>query len=145
MGLLSKLTAGVTPQKKATDDVLLLHGLMLMAGADGSIGDEEWDMLKAYWFTIPEFAEKNFDDVLQDANKVVARFGNLQESIKALSEIQSDVVRKKLFVLAADLAMSSGDVDETEDKMLETFQRLLDVSDDTAQKVLEVLSLKYAR
>ncbi|HOX43221.1 MAG TPA: tellurite resistance TerB family protein [Myxococcota bacterium] len=145
MGLLSKLTAGVTPQKKASDDVLLLHGLMLMAGADGSIGDEEWDMLKAYWFTIPEFADKCFDDVLADANKVVARFGNLQESIKALSEIKNEVVRKKLFILAADLAMSSGDVDETEDKMLETFQRLLNIDDGLAQKALEILSLKYAK
>jgi len=83
--------------------------------------------------------------LLADANKVVARFGNLQESIKALSEIKSDVVRRKLFVLAADLAMSSGDVDETEDKMLETFQRLLNIDDGMAQKVLEVLSIKYAQ
>ena len=35
MGLLSKMTADSTPQKDPGDDVLLLHGLMLMAGSDG--------------------------------------------------------------------------------------------------------------
>jgi uncharacterized tellurite resistance protein B-like protein len=144
MGLLSKMTKGVTPQKKATDDVLLLHGLMLMAGSDGVIEDAEWDVLKAYWFTLPEFKGKIFDDVLNEANKVVARYGDLQESIKALSDIENEAVRKKLFVLAADLAMSSGDVDENEDKLLETMQRLLNVDDDLATKTLEVLAIKYA-
>jgi uncharacterized tellurite resistance protein B-like protein len=145
MGLLSKLTKGVTPQKKAGDDVLLLHGLMLMAGSDGVIEDAEWDMLRAYWFTLPEFKGKDFDLVLNDAQKIVAHYDNLQESTKALSDIENDAVRKKLFVLAADLAMSSGDVDENEDKLLETMQRLLDISDDMATKVLEVLAVKYAQ
>lgn len=144
MGLLSKLTASVTPQKKAGDDVLLLHGLMLMAGADGVIEDAEWDVLKSYWFTLPEFKGKVFDDVLADANKVVAHHGDLKASVKALGEIENEVVRKKLFVLAADLAMSSGDVDENEDELLEAMQRLLNIDNDLATKVLEVLSLKYA-
>lgn len=35
MGLLAKVASGSTPAKKATDDVLLLHGLLLMCSADG--------------------------------------------------------------------------------------------------------------
>ena len=137
------MTADATPQKKAGDDVLLLHGLMLMAGADGVIEDSEWDVLRSYWFTLPEFKGKDFDEVLADANKVVARFGDLKESIKALSEIKNENVRRKLFVLAADLAMSSGDVDENEDELLESMQRLLNVDDQTATKIIEVLTIKY--
>ena len=64
--------------------------------------------------------------------------------MKALAEIQSEAVRKKLFILAADIAMSSGDVDEVEDQMLETYQRLLNIDDATATKILEVLAIKYA-
>ena len=145
MGLLSKVTAGSTPQKKAGDDVLLLHGMMLMAGADGVIEGAEITTLQGFWNTLPEFQGKDFDAVLADANKVVARYGNLKESIQALGEIESEAVKQKLFVLAADLAMSSGDVDENEDELLETMQRLLGVDDSQATKILEVLALKYAQ
>ena len=48
-------------------------------------------------------------------------------------------------MLAADIALASGDVDENEDALLETMQRLLNVDDQTAQTVVWVLSLKYAK
>jgi uncharacterized tellurite resistance protein B-like protein len=144
MGLLSKTATGVTINKKATDDVLLLHGLMLMASADGVIEAREMCTLEAFYNTLPEFDGKEFDDLMAEANKVVARYANLQESVKAVADIQSEAVRKKLYVLAADMAMSSGDVDESEDRMLEAFQRLLGVDDALATKIIEVLSYKYA-
>ena len=144
MGLLAKVATGVQVNKKATDDVLLLHGMMLMCSADGVMDAQEMCTLEAFFQTLPEFDGKDFDDLLQQANKVVARYGNLRESVKAVAEIQSDAVRKKLYILAADLAMSSGDVDESEDRLLEAYQRLLGIDDVTATKVLEVLSIKYA-
>ena len=101
--------------------------------------------LEAFFNTLPEFDGKDFNELLAQANKVVARYGNLKESIKGLSEIQSEAVRKKCFVLAADIALSSGDVDEAEDRMLEAMQRILGIDDATAQKVLEVLTMKYAQ
>ena len=143
MGLLSKLM-GPGATKKATDDVLLLHGMLLMAGADGTIEQSELSTVQAFFDTLPEFKYKSFDQLLSEANKVVAKYGNLKESVKGVAEIQSDAVRKKLFVLAADIAMSSGDVDESEDAMLEAFQRLLGIDDALATKIIEVLSLKYA-
>lgn len=143
MGLLSKVTADATPQKAPGDDVLLLHGLMLMAGSDGVIEGAEWATLEAFWNTLPEFRGKEFQEVISEAEKIIGRFGGLKESVKALSDIQSEAVRKKLFVLAADLAMSSGDVDQNEDELLETMQRLLNIQNEEATKILEVLSLKY--
>ena len=144
MGLLAKVATGVQVNKKASDDVLLLHGMLLMCSADGVMDAQEMCTLEAFFNTLPEFDGKDFDDLLQQANKVVARYGNLKESVKAVSEIQSDAVRKKLYILAADLAMSSGDVDESEDRLLEAYQRLLGIDDVTAQKILEVLTIKYA-
>jgi thioredoxin-like negative regulator of GroEL len=47
-------------------------------------------------------------------------------------------------VLAADIAMSSGDVDAAEEQLLEAMQRILNVQDDLARKILEVLQIKYA-
>ena len=74
MGLLSKLTGSVTPQKKAADDALLLHGMMLMAGADGSIGQEEMAQVEGYFMALPEFEGKNFQDVYNEAVKVLRKF-----------------------------------------------------------------------
>jgi len=144
MGLLSRLTSSVMPQKKADDEVLLLHGMLLMAAADGSLDDEEKACVSAMFDTLPEFKGKDFGQMLQQANKVVSRFGNLKDSVKALAEIKNPTIQKKCFVLAADIAMSSGDVDESEDKLLETMQRMFNISDDDAGKALEVLSWKYA-
>jgi uncharacterized tellurite resistance protein B-like protein len=143
MGLLSRLT-GSQPAKKASDDVLLLHGMLLMAGADGTIEQSELSTVQAFFDTLPEFKGKSFDQLLSEANRVVAKHGNLKNSIAALGDIQSPAIKKKCFVLAADIAMASGDIDETEDKLLETMQRLLGVDDTFASKVIEVLQTKYS-
>ena len=143
MGLLSKLV-GQSPAKKASDDVLLLHGMLLMAGADGTIEQSELSTVQAFFDTLPEFHGKDFDELLSQANRVVAKAGGLKQSIGALGDIQSPAIKKKCFVLAADIAMASGDIDESEDKLLEAMQRLLGVDDTFANKVIEVLQTKYA-
>jgi len=145
MGLLSKLTGSVTPQKKATDDALLLHGMMLMAGADGSIGDEEMAQVEGYFVSLPEFEGKNFNEVYQESLKILRRFPSLKDSVKSLGELSARTIKDKCYLLAADIAMSSGDVDEAEDQMLEAIQRVCEVQDALATKILEVLTLKYAR
>jgi uncharacterized tellurite resistance protein B-like protein len=144
MGLLSRLMGGGQTAKKASDDVLLLHGMLLMAGADGTIEQSELSTVQAFFDTLPEFKDKSFDELLSQANRVVAKHGGLKQSINALGEIQSPAIKKKCFVLAADIAMASGDIDEAEDKLMEAMQRLLGIDDDFASKVIEVLQTKYA-
>lgn len=147
MGLLARMTAAAAgnKQKKQGDDILLLHGMMLMAGADGVIEGSEIAILQGFWNTLPEFEGKDFDETLAEANKLVARFGNLKDSVTAIGNIKSPWVRKKLYILCADIAMSSGDVAESEDDLLETMQRLLKVETEDAEKILEVLSIKYTQ
>ncbi len=145
MGILSRLTGAVTPQKKATDDVLLLHGLLLMASADGVMEDSELDTVQAFFSTLPEFQDKDFNELIEQCNKVISRYGNLKESVKALNEISNPKVKLKCWILAADIAMSSGDVDESEDQLLDAMQRMFGIDDATAEKVLWVLSAKYAQ
>lgn len=145
MGLLSKLTAGVTPQKKPADEVLLLHGMLLMCSSDGSMDSEELELLEGFYSTLPEFRGKDFGETLQACNKAIAKYGNLKESVKALNEISSEKIKLKCFILAADIAMSSGDVSEEEDRLLETMQRMFGISDEWASGVLTVLGAKYAQ
>ena len=145
MGLLSRLTGKVTPQKKPTDDALLLHAMLLMCGADGNFDDQEIPTVEAYFNSLPEFEGKEFSALYQEAAKILKRYPNLKDSVKALGELSTQMVKNKCYLLAADIAMASGDVDEAEDAMLEAMQRTLHVEDALATKILEVLTLKYAR
>ncbi|MBX7083085.1 MAG: tellurite resistance TerB family protein [Nannocystaceae bacterium] len=144
MGLLSKLT-GMTSTKQPTDDVLLVHSMLLMAGADGVIEDEEIATVQAFVTCLSEFKNQNFGQLVEDASKMMRKYPSVKESVAALQHISTPALRHKAFVLAADIAMSSGDVDETEDQLLETMQRLLQVDDRTAQTVIWALQQKYAR
>jgi len=145
MGLLSKLTGKVTPQKKPADDALLLHAMLLMCGADGNFDEQELPQVEGYFNALPEFEGKEFSNVYGEAAKVLKRFPTLKDSVKALSDLSNQTVKNKCYLLAADIAMSSGDVDEAEDAMLDAMQRVLQVEDALATKILEVLTLKYAR
>jgi uncharacterized tellurite resistance protein B-like protein len=144
MGILSRLTGAVTPQKKATDDVLLLHSLLLMSSADGAMEDSELDTVQAFFNTLPEFAGKDFNVLLEQCNKLISKYPNLLDSVKALADLSNDKVKLKCWILCADIAMSSGDVDESEDRLLESMQRMFNIDDATAEKILFVLTAKYA-
>lgn len=145
MGLLSRLTSKVTPQKAPEDDALLVHAMMLMCGADGMFDAEEIETVEAYFAQVPEFKGKVFNDVYQSAVKILRRYPSLQDSVKSLSGLSTAGLKQKCYILAADIAMSSGDVDEAEDRMLEAMQRVMEVPDDFCSKVIEVLSVKYAK
>lgn len=144
MGLLDKVF-GAKPTKKATDDVLLLHSMLLMCGVDGAVEASEIATIEAFVNTLPEFEGKDFDGLMAQAKKLASRYPNLKDSVNALSEIQSEAIRRKAFVLAVDIAMSSGDVDESEEELLEAMQPILQIDDELAHKIVEVLALKYAR
>jgi uncharacterized tellurite resistance protein B-like protein len=144
MGLLSMFKAAI-PAKKPTDDVLLLHAMLLMAGADGFFDDAEADTLQAFFMQLPEFQDKEFGEVYGNAKKMISKYPNLKESVKALAELSTPNLKRKAFILAADIAFSSGDIDESEDEMLSAMGRVMDIDETTASKVLEVLSWKYSK
>jgi tellurite resistance protein len=140
---------GGAPAKKPTDDVLLLHSIICMCAADGIIEDAEHEMIRNYANTLPEFRDMDADDFhkcLEGSRKNAQRFNrDMKSSLQVLSEISSDMVRKKAFVLAVDVAMSSGEIDESEEEMLEAMQRLLRIDDDLASRAVEIVSYKYLK
>ena len=148
MGLLGKFL-GNAPAKAPTDDVLLLHSIMCMAAADGIIEDTEDEMIRNYANTLPEFRDmdgQEFGKCFEASAKIAHKFNrDMKSSLQVLNEIQSDAVRKKAFVLAVDIAMSSGDVDESEEEMLEAMQRILRIDEALAKNIIEVIALKYVK
>jgi tellurite resistance protein len=148
MGLLGKFL-GTQPAKAPTDDVLLLHAIMCMAAADGMIEDSEDEMIRNYANTLPEFRDmdgQEFGKCFEQCAKIAHKYNrDMKSSLQVLGEIKNDAIRKKAFVLAVDIAMSSGDVDESEEEMLEAMQRILRIEDDLAKRIVEVIALKYVK
>ena len=143
MGMLSKLT-GMTSTKQPTDDILLVHSMLLMAGADGVVEDEEIATVHAFVMCLSEFKSQNFGQLVEEARKMMRRYPSVKESVAALSYLSTPALKHKAFVLAADIAMSSGDVDQTEDALLETMQRILEIDDRSVQTIIWALHAKYA-
>ena len=145
MGLLSRL-AGMAPAKAPTDDVLLIHSMFLMAAADGNFDDEEVAVIIAAGNALAEFKETTNDEfqgLIGEAKKLVRKYENPQASVAALSELSTPKLKQKAFLLAAEVALASGDVDEDEDALLESMQRVMGIDDATAQAIINVLAIKY--
>ena len=146
MGLLSRL-AGMAPTKAPTDNVLLIHAMFAMAGADGNFDDEEVAVIIAAANALPEFkdtSEQEFQGLVGEAKKLLRKYENPQASVAALGQLSTPRLKQKAFLLAAEIALASGDVDEDEDAMLESMQRVLGLDDATAQTIVNVLAIKYA-
>lgn len=145
MGFLSRFTGSAVPAKKAEDDALLVHAMMLMCGADGGFDAEEIETVKAYCAQLPELKDKEWDALYSAAVKILRNYKDLNDSIRSLAGLSTQALKNKCYLLAADIAMSSGDVDENEDRMLDAMQRTMEVDDKLAQKIIEVLTLKYVK
>ena len=144
MGLLKSGTQTHLPDKKPTDDVLLFHGMMIMIYGDGVMDAAEQQTLISFLMTVPDFADCDPNELMEEGGKIVRKYPSVRESIQALAGLSSENLKKKCFVLAVDLALASGDVDEEEDQILEAMQRVLNIPDDFAKSVIGTLSVKYA-
>lgn len=146
MGLLGKYL-GAQPAKRPADDVLLVHAMFCMAAADGKIDDDEDEVIRSYTTTLPEFRgmdDRELQRCIDRSVELIREHGrDVKASVRVLADIQSEAVRKKAFVLAVDIAMSSGDIHASEEEMLDELQRVLRIDDDLAQQIIEVIALKY--
>lgn len=146
MGLLSRF-AGLSPAKAPSDDVLLLHSMFLMAFADGAYDDEEFAVVCSAANALPEFKHtdaQEFNALVAQAKKILSKYDSPQAAVAALGQISTPRKKQKAFLLAVEVALASGDVDEEEDALLEAMQRVLGLNNDTAQSIINIMALKYA-
>jgi tellurite resistance protein len=133
----------MAPAKAPSDDALLIHAMFLMAGADGNFDDEETAVIRGFANSLPDTTEQEFQNLIGEAKKLVRKFENPKASVAALGQLSTPKLKQKAFLLAADIALASGDVDEDEDVMLESMQRVLGLDDSTANTIINVLAIKY--
>lgn len=125
---------------------MLIHAMFLMAGADGNFDDEEVSVIRGFANSLPEFkhtTEQEFQALIGEAKKLGRKYETPQASVAALSQLSTPKLKQKAFLLAADIALASGDVDEAEDAMLESMGRVLGIDEGTANNIVNVLAIKY--
>lgn len=124
------------------DTVLLLHGMMLMADFQT---DEMSPVFDAFVETVPELRQADMGSLREQVATLRLERPSKSEWVAALADISSDVVRQKTLILAIDIAMGSGGmVTPEEDELLDQVREALGIDLAFAEKVVDVLSIKYA-
>jgi uncharacterized tellurite resistance protein B-like protein len=126
------------------DAALLLHGMMCVAGADGSFAEAEMRMVEGFFAQLPELRGRDFDALMDEAHAIVERHGSITESLAALAALSTQALKTKLYVVAADIALATEQIDAREGAMLVAMQQALSIEPPIADKIMDVLALKYA-
>ncbi len=132
----------MSDQTMPYDTVLLLHGMMLMSDfKDGQMSP----VFDAYVETIPELAAADITQLKQKVSELRLSRPSRDEWVKALADISSEAIKQKTLVLAIDIAMASGGmVEPDEDELLDAVRLALGIDLATAEKIVDVIGLKYA-
>lgn len=142
MGLFDKVLGGSSDKMTEQEAVA---GIALAAiASDGTITEEEVNGLATALSRM-----KLYDHDARKVQKALERsvkFMRQSKDPEQLLQIASDAVSPQLkptaFTIAADLLMADGEVSGSEKEFLERIQKSLQVQDDLALKVVEVMSIK---
>ncbi len=126
-----------------SDAALLLHGMMCVAGADGSFAEAEMRMVEGYFAQLPELRGRDFDALMDEAHAIIERHGSSRESLSELRALSTSALKTKLYLLAIDIALATGQIETRESEMLNALKDVLDIDDATAARIEDVLLLKY--
>lgn len=144
MGLFDKIFKQVPEEDKLSKQEAFAGVALAMAGADGSISQSEWDGIVNYIrrlrlydnFSGPAF-DKMFDKLFrilknQGASALVsASIGGLPEDLKLTA-----------FACAVDIALADGVLEEEEKDIINQLAESLEIPEQTAISIIEVLIIK---
>lgn len=114
-----------------------------VAFADGDDQYEETNLVRAFANTLPELKNADAYEVYEKAEKAVKLHGALSR-VKELSNLSTDALKHKAFLLAMDIALSSGEIDEGEEAVLAAMAETMRIPDDLQETIANVLMIKYA-
>ncbi|HUQ04990.1 MAG TPA: tellurite resistance TerB family protein [Kofleriaceae bacterium] len=128
---------------KVDDQQLLLEAMLCVAFADGDDQYEETQLVRAFAATLPEFKNADAYEVYEKAEKSVKLYGAMTR-VKELNALTSDSLKQKAFLLAMDIALSSGEIDDGEEAVLGAMAETLRIAPADADRIASVLMIKYA-
>ena len=143
MGLFDKVLGTSTIDKLSEAEGMAGVALCAIA-ADGQITEEEAAGLGTTLSRMQLYrgmSNRQVNDIFGKLVKVVRQSG-----VESLLGMSAQALRAELkptaFAIAADLIMADGHVDGKEKQFLERIQKSLDVNDDLALRVVEVIAIK---
>ncbi len=128
---------------KVDDQQLLLEAMLCVAFADGDDQYEETQLVRAFAATLPEFKNADAYEVYEKAEKSVKLHGALNR-VKELNNLTSEALKHKAFLLAMDIALSSGEIDDGEEAVLGAMAETLRIPSELTDRIASVLMIKYA-
>ena len=135
MGLLMK-TLPERRQHGPRDEELLWNVIQTVTRVDGVVEPGEAAMADLLSRSVPQLRAGR-----ADGRPIHTRKGLLDE----LQKLDDPALARQLFVIAGETALASGDVNESEDQYVDHLRRVLRVDEAFAQRVIEVIGLKYGR
>jgi hypothetical protein len=135
MGLLRELTS--TTNRGHVDEATLLRGILSVMGTiDGKLDASERAAISALFRTVPQLRD--------GAEPTEPPRANRAQLLEELGRITDERLRRQCFVLAVEVALSSGGVNDSEDQYVERLRAALNIDDGFARRTVEVLAYKYA-
>lgn len=125
------------------DQALLFHAMRLTAAIDGKFGPEEGALVRSLLSTLPDFDEADIEALTAESTKLSKKHGGLIESAEALSELSTDELRRKAFVLATEVAFSSEGVSGIERDLIKMLKAVLAIDNAAAKQIQTVMGWKY--
>lgn len=112
--------------------------------SDGTIAQEEMNGLATTLSRMKLYNGLSNRDVTKMFDKIQRQFKD--KGFEATMQLAANAVNPDLrataFAVATDLLLSDGHVSQQEQKFLETIQNHLDIPDDLAMKIVEVIEIK---
>jgi tellurite resistance protein len=140
MGLFDKLKKSVL---RTEDEVLLTEAMLAVSLAEGDDQWEESQLVKAFLSTLPELKNKDVYEIYDKAERNVKLHGAMTR-VKELAKLGTPALRQKAFMLAMDIALSSGEIDDGEEAVLAAMQETLAIPDELVTRIADVLQIKYS-
>lgn len=143
MGLFDKVFGG-NQSPKMTPPEAFIGVVMSAVAADGMISQEEAISVITILNRMKLYQGKNEKDLRGMLDRAVNTLKSQGPAplIAAAKETLPADLRDTAFAVAADLVLADGIVEDREKKVLEELQKAMDVPDDVALKITEVMLIK---
>ena len=115
-----------------------------MAGADGSIAQSEWDGICAYLRRLrlyDNFSGPAFDKMFDKLFRILKNQGASALVACSVEGLPEDM-KLTAFACAVDIALADGVVEDEEKEIINQLAESLQIPEDTAVSIIEVLIIK---
>lgn len=144
MGLFDKIFKQVPEEGKLTKQEAFAGIALAMAGADGSIAQSEWDGIVSYIRRLrlyDNFSGPAFDKMFDKLFRILKNQGPSALVSSSVAGLPEDL-KLTAFACAVDIALADGVVEDEEKEIINQLAEALEIPEQTAVSIIEVLIIK---